>query len=75
MQYADIFANSKSDLGRTNLVKHRIYTGEAPPIRQAPRRVPPHHKQDLQELLNGMLKDDVIQPSLGFPHSTGQEGW
>jgi len=32
VQYEDIFAISKSDLGRTAKVKHKIHTGGAPPV-------------------------------------------
>ncbi|CAC5374258.1 unnamed protein product [Mytilus coruscus] len=38
--YSDVFAKSADDLGRTNRVQHRISTGAALPIRQAPRRLP-----------------------------------
>ena len=62
-EYADVFAFSESDLGRTSKLKHQIYTGNAPPVRQAVRRVPPQRRQQVHELLNRMLKDDIIQPS------------
>ena len=32
--YADIFAGTTADLGRTSKLKHCIDTGTAPPIRQ-----------------------------------------
>ena len=62
-QYADVFAASESDLGRTGNLKHEIHTGDAAPVRQAVRRMPPQRRQEVQELLSRMLKDDVIQPS------------
>ena len=62
-EYADVFAFSESDLRRTSKLKHQIYTGNAPPVRQAVRRVPPQRRQQVHELLNHMLKDDIIQPS------------
>ncbi|KAG9284518.1 hypothetical protein G9A89_014122 [Geosiphon pyriformis] len=33
-EFADIFAENNNDLGRTNLVQHQIYTGDAKPRRQ-----------------------------------------
>jgi len=39
-EFADIFSTGPHDLGCTDLVKHRINTGEAPPIRQPLRRFP-----------------------------------
>ena len=59
VQYEDIFAISKSDLGRTAKVKHKIHTGGAPPVWQAARRLVPHRRKQLGD----MLRDDVIQPS------------
>ena len=43
MENADIFATSKSDLGRTNRI---INTGNAPPICQAVRRLPPPKQKE-----------------------------
>ena len=31
-EFADLFANEKNGLGRTDLVTHRIYTEDVPPI-------------------------------------------
>ena len=36
-QYGDIFSAFKGDVGRTGLVKHKIDTGNARPIKQPPR--------------------------------------
>ncbi|KAG9303039.1 hypothetical protein G9A89_022128 [Geosiphon pyriformis] len=33
-EFADIFTENNNDLGRTNLVQHQIYTGDAKPKRQ-----------------------------------------
>ena len=38
-EFADVFAHSANDLGRTSIVKHEICTNESKPIRQNPRRV------------------------------------
>ena len=32
--YSDLFSQGVHDLGRTDLIKHRIDTGDAPPRRQ-----------------------------------------
>ncbi|CAG2241067.1 unnamed protein product [Mytilus edulis] len=37
---ADAFANSKNELGSTDLIKHKINTADATPIKQSPRRLP-----------------------------------
>lgn len=62
MEYADVFS-FHSDLGRTNLTKHHIDTGDSQPIHQLPRRVSPARRQEVRQLLNEMLKNDIIQPS------------
>ena len=63
LRYADIFAMTKSDLGRTSMLKHKIFTGNASPVRQRVRRIPPSRRKEVQELLTGMLKQNVIKPS------------
>src|ERR1700722_4484713 len=36
--YANICATSQTDIGRTNLITHRIHTGDAMPLFQSPYR-------------------------------------
>ena len=62
MEYADVFS-FHSDLGRKNLTKHHIDIGDSQPIHKLPRRVSPAHRQEVRQLLNEMLKNDIIQPS------------
>jgi len=63
LKFADIFACSDDALGRTSILQHSINTEASPPIRQPVRRVPPNKKQEVGQLLEQMLKKDVIQPS------------
>ena len=53
--YADIFASSPTDMGRTDRLRHNIYNGEAPPIRQPVRRIPPHQCEVVQKLLKNIF--------------------
>ena len=62
-KYQDIFAVSKKDHGRTNLVKYRINTGTALPVRKPPRRLPLGKRQTEKEEINNMLERGVIQAS------------
>ena len=62
-EFADVFAQSSADVGRTNELQHEIHTGGNRPIRQAARRLPPHRRQEVQKLLQSMRENDVIQPS------------
>ena len=63
LDYRDIFARSKSDLGRTSLFKHEINTGSTPPIKQRPRRVPLSKQKVEREEVSKMLDSGVIVPS------------
>ena len=67
LSYGDIFARNKTDFGRTSKIKHSIDTGEAAPIRQHVRRVPPARREEMKKLLDDMLKKDVIRPSWASP--------
>ncbi|KAL5961310.1 Retrovirus-related Pol polyprotein from transposon [Taenia solium] len=61
--YSRMFAWQGTKLGRTDIIKHAIDTGEAKPIWQAPRRIPPPLLEDVNHLVNEMIVDDVIRPS------------
>ena len=50
-------------LGRTNLIKHKINTGDHRPIRQHPRRVPLHLQEEAKGQVKKMLQEGVIEPS------------
>ncbi|MCG7879813.1 MAG: RNase H-like domain-containing protein, partial [Candidatus Thiodiazotropha endolucinida] len=62
-KYSDVFSKSDSDLGRTGIIKHKIPTGGAQPIKQPPRRVPVHMNTEVDQQITEMLDKDVIQPS------------
>ncbi|KAK3743518.1 hypothetical protein QZH41_015906, partial [Actinostola sp. cb2023] len=63
IEYADIFTCSPGDLGRTNLVEHRINTGDTIPIKQPARRLPMHRRAEAEEHVKKMLNDGIIEPS------------
>ncbi|KAG6464703.1 hypothetical protein O3G_MSEX014678 [Manduca sexta] len=62
-QYADIFSSNDADMGKTSLVQHKINTGNELPIRQRPRRLPVAKEKEVDTMIQGMLKDGVIEPS------------
>ena len=64
LSFEDVFATDSGDLGHATVVKHTIDTGSAQPIRQPPRRLPPHRREQARELIGDMLKKDIIQPSI-----------
>ena len=63
VSYADVIAESPTDLGQTDCLQHSIDTGDTPPIRQPVRRLPPQRRSEVQQLLQGMLQSGVIEPS------------
>ena len=60
LAFPDVFSNS---LGHTSVTVHNIDTGNASPIRQYPRRLPYHHRAEVEKQVNDMLSQGVIQPS------------
>ena len=61
--FNDIFAGPDDSLGHTLLLKHSIDTGNASPIRQSVQQLCPSKCQEVNQLIETMLKKDVIQPS------------
>lgn len=62
-KYRKVFALHDNELGRTNLVQHRINTGNHQPIKQAPRRVPLAKQQEVCQMLREMEDQKFIEPS------------
>ena len=52
-------------VGHTNLVTHRIDTGNSPPIRQSPRRIPPHLTEQVRDELNKLVSEGILEESDG----------
>ncbi len=61
--YADVFSQGPDDLGRTNLVEHRVHTGDSTPIRQPPRRLPPIKQEAANKAIQEMLDQGLIEPA------------
>ena len=61
--YSDVFALDDTELGHTDLVQHVIDTGDHPPIKQQPYRVPVVHRDKITQMIAEMRKQDVIRPS------------
>lgn len=63
IKHKTTFSESDSDLGRSGIIRHKISTGEARPIKQPLRRLPVHMNEEADRQIDEMLKKDVIQPS------------
>ncbi|KAJ8033855.1 hypothetical protein HOLleu_24223 [Holothuria leucospilota] len=64
-KHEGVFARNKEDLGRTNIVKHKIPTKDVPPIKQQARRLPLNKREEAAAEVSSMLKRGVIEPSQG----------
>jgi len=62
-EFADLFANEKNGLGRTDLVTHRIYTEDVPPIQSRPYSVPTNEQEFIKQEIQRMLENKQIQTS------------
>ena len=60
MKFADVFQET---LGHTDVISHKIDTGDAPPIRQYPRRLPYAFREEVKSQVTDMLQKGVIEPS------------
>ena len=66
----DIFSADLSNLGKTNLYKHKIDTlPGAKPVRKQFYRTSPHAAKEIRTQIDEMLKHDIIQPSNSEWHS------
>ena len=52
-------------LGLSDLVVHDIETGDAPPVRQTHRRIPPHMQAEVKEQLDELVRLGVLVESNG----------
>ena len=68
-KYQDIFKSPDGQLGRTNIVKHRIDTGNAVPIKQRPRRLPVSQIEAVDKELDKMEAEGIIE-AIGSPWSS-----
>ena len=62
-KYSDVFSKSDADIGRTGIIKHKIPTGNALPIKERPRRFPVYMDKEVDGKIDNMLKENVIKPS------------
>ena len=62
-KYADVISKNSQDLGRTNVIEHRIDTGDHSPIKSAPYHAPQTTKDKIDEMVQEMMDNDVIEES------------
>ncbi|KAG1926094.1 interleukin-1 receptor accessory protein-like 1-A [Pimephales promelas] len=62
-RYSDVFSKSDTDYGYTTTVTHSIPTGDAQPIKQRHRRVPPHVFQEFKRHVQDLVTQGVLNES------------
>lgn len=63
IEYSDVFAKDSNDIGHTDVVKHHIDTGDEPPVRQRPRRLPQTQVDELRKQIDDLRKRNIIRES------------
>jgi dUTPase len=63
MANTDVFMGPDGILGRTQLVKHKINTGDAAPIKSRPYRTPIAQRAIIDKQIDEMLEGDQIESS------------
>ena len=61
--WSHIFSKSPTDLGKADIVKHKIKLTDDTPFKEPYRRIPPGMFEEVRQHLNGMLESDAIRPS------------
>jgi len=61
--YSDVFSKDEWDLEWTNVVTHRIDTGDHEPVRQPFRRYPPAFLQAIDRHVTDMQRQGIIKPA------------
>ncbi|GBN59107.1 Retrovirus-related Pol polyprotein from transposon 297 [Araneus ventricosus] len=64
-EFQNLFSTSDSVVGRCNMTQHRINTGNHPPIKQYPRRLPLAKKEEAERLVKEMVDNGIIEESSG----------
>ena len=61
VNYGDVFAKTKMDLGKCTLVKHHIDTGDARPLKARPRRLPQAHFDEMSTQVRKLEANGIIK--------------
>ncbi len=63
LKHEELFAKGKGDTGQTDVVQHHIDTGDALPIKQRPRQVSIHLREEEKKHVTDMLTQGIITES------------
>src|SRR5277367_1039545 len=63
-EFRDVCSTGDDDIGKSNIIRHTIETGNALPIRQPLRRINPNYRLQMEEMTQDMLDQGIIVPSI-----------
>ena len=63
VEYEQLFALDDLELGKTDLVKHKIELHNPKPFKESHRRIPPHQYEEIRKHLKEMLEVGAIRKS------------
>ncbi|GBM39276.1 Transposon Ty3-I Gag-Pol polyprotein [Araneus ventricosus] len=64
-EFQNLLSTCDADAGHCNMTQHRINTGDHPPIKQYPRRLPLARKEEADPLVKDMVGNGIIEESSG----------
>ncbi|GBM01909.1 Retrovirus-related Pol polyprotein from transposon 412 [Araneus ventricosus] len=64
-EFQNLFSTWDADVSHCNMTQHRINTGDHPPIKQYPRRLPLAKKDETERLVKEMVDNGIIEESSG----------
>ena len=62
-EFHDIFVKDEHDLGKTDIVQHKIDVADHPPIKSTPYRVSYSQRSIISQQVKSMLENNIIKPS------------
>lgn len=62
-KHSDVFSKHDCDFGYTTAVTHSVPTGDAPPIRQRHRRIPPQVFQEVKKHVQDLVSQGILKES------------
>ena len=60
LEFSDVFSQ---ELGLIDVTKHTVNTGDHPPIKQRPRRLPYVYRDEANQHIRDILAQNIIRPS------------
>ncbi len=63
VKHSDVFSRNDSNFGYTTAVTHSVPTGDAPPIKQRHRRIPPQVFEEVKKHVQDLVSQGILRES------------